>query len=86
MPKAATVAPHRKYSALLIIVLVIRSTYYGLAPHCVTHSKAQKTDVCEEIEVLFWCITQLRLHDNTKISIGFGFVLSQTKPSDYSMW
>lgn len=38
--------------------------------------KHKSTDVCEEIEVLFQSATQLRLHDNTKISIGFGFVLS----------
>lgn len=38
--------------------------------------KHKSTDACEEMEVLFQCITQLRLHDNTKISIDFGFVLS----------
>lgn len=38
--------------------------------------KHKSIDVCEEMEMLFQCITQLRIQDNTKISIGFGFVLS----------
>lgn len=48
--------------------------------------KHKSTNVCEEMKVLLHCTTQLRLHDNTKISTGFGFVLSETKPSGYCMW
>lgn len=75
LAKAVTVAPHRKCPVLLNIIIVIRSTRYGPTPHCVP-VKHKSTDVCEEMEMLFQCITQLRLQDNTKISIGFGFVLS----------
>lgn len=35
--------------------------------------KHKRTDVCEEMEVLFQCITPLGLHDNTKIGVGLCF-------------